>query len=249
MWLPLLHEHNNKQLQKWSESLSYSCGCDYIRFMKFFLDTCDIGEIEYLHSVGMVDGITTNPTIVAKSGRNFVEVLKEICAIVKTSVSAEVIALDHNGMLKEAESLLKIGEQITIKVPMTWEGLKACKELSKDGHKVNVTLCFSPAQALLAAKAGATYVSPFIGRLDDIGQNGMMLISEICQIFDQYPELSTEVLVASVRSVNHVIEAAKLGADVATVPPKVIREMIGHPLTDKGIAQFLKDWESAGQKI
>ncbi len=217
--------------------------------MKFFLDTCDIGEIEYLHSVGMVDGITTNPTIIAKSGQNFLDVLKQICKIVKTSVSAEVIALDHKGMLKEAEALLKIGSQITIKVPMTWEGLRACKELSKNGHKVNVTLCFTPAQALLAAKAGASYVSPFIGRLDDIGQNGMHLIAEICQIFNQYPELSTEVLVASVRNVNHVIEAAKLGADVATVPPKVVRDMINHPLTDNGIAMFLKDWEQAGQKI
>jgi transaldolase len=217
--------------------------------MKFFLDTCDIGEIEYLHSIGMVDGITTNPSIIAKSGQDFFTVLKQICKIVKTSVSAEVISLDHKSMLKEAEALLKIGKQITIKVPMTWEGLKACKELSKDGHKVNVTLCFTPAQALLAAKAGAKYVSPFIGRLDDIGQNGMQLIAEICQIFGQYPDLSTEVLVASIRNVNHVIEAAKLGADVATVPPKVVKDMINHPLTDKGIDIFLKDWEKMGQKI
>jgi len=217
--------------------------------MKFFLDTCDIGEIEHLHSIGMVDGVTTNPTIIAKSGQDFFSVLKQICKIVKTSVSAEVIATDHKGMLREAEALLKIGKQITIKVPMTWEGLKACKQLSKEGHKVNVTLCFTPAQALLAAKAGAKYVSPFVGRLDDIGQNGMQLIAEICQIFNQYPELSTEVLVASVRNVNHMIEAAKLGADVATAPPKVIREMINHPLTDKGIAMFLKDWEQVGQKV
>jgi len=217
--------------------------------MKFFLDTCDISEITFFHSMGMVDGVTTNPSIIAKSGMDFIEAIKEICSVVKTSVSAEVIATDYKDMLKEADSLLKIAEQITIKVPMTFDGLQACKTLSNNGHKVNVTLCFNPAQALLAAKAGATYVSPFIGRLDDIGQDGLTIIAEIAEMFSNYPEISTEILVASIRNVNHVIESAKIGADIATIPPKVLREMIQHPLTEKGIEIFLNDWKKTGQII
>jgi len=210
--------------------------------MKFFLDTCDIKEIEELFELGLVDGITTNPSIIAKSGRKHHEVLKDICAIIKTSVSAEVIATDFEGMIKEAKDLVKIGEQITIKVPMTFAGLKACKKLTDEGHTVNVTLCFSTAQALLAAKAGATYVSPFVGRLDDIGQNGMDLIADIVCSFQNYPDFTTQVLVASIRNPIHIIEAAKIGADVITTPPHVLRQMFNHPLTDKGIEMFLQDY-------
>lgn len=210
--------------------------------MKFYLDTCDIAEITALNELGLVDGITTNPTIIARSGLDFNAVLGDICRVIKTSVSAEVIATDYEGMLREAKELLKYGNQITIKVPLTYDGLKACRKLSSEGVKVNVTLCFSPSQALLAAKAGAAYISPFIGRLDDIGENGMQLVSDICQIYKNYPEIKTKVLVASIRSINHVIEAAKIGADVATIPPKVVREMFLHPLTDKGLQMFLDDW-------
>jgi transaldolase len=217
--------------------------------MKFFLDTCDISEIEFFSSMGLVDGVTTNPSIIAKSGKEFFPTLREICSIVKTSVSAEVISTEFKGMLKEAETLLKVGEQITIKVPLTFDGLRACRELTKQGHKVNVTLCFNPSQALMAAKAGATYISPFIGRLDDIGQDGMVLIADIQQMFVNYPDLPTELLVASVRNVNHVISAAKIGADIATVPPSVLRDMIKHPLTDSGLSKFLADWKKTGQKI
>lgn len=217
--------------------------------MKFFIDTADVAEIRDLAATGLVDGVTTNPSLVAKSGRNFIEVIEEICAIVPGPVSAEVAATTTEGMLAEAAKLVPIAPNVTIKVPLTWDGLKATKRLSADGVKVNVTLCFSAAQALLAAKAGAAFISPFVGRLDDIGLDGLDLIADICQIYDQYESIQTEVLVASVRSPGHVIEAAKMGAHVATLPPAVLRQLALHPLTDKGLAAFLKDWEATGQKI
>ena len=217
--------------------------------MKFFIDTADVDEIRDLASTGLVDGVTTNPTLIAKSGRNFIEVIGEICAIVPGPVSAEVAATTVDGMLAEAAKLVPIAPNVTIKVPLTWDGLKATKRLSADGIKVNVTLCFSAAQALLAAKAGAAFISPFVGRLDDIGLDGLDLISDICQIYDQYESIHTEVLVASVRSPGHVIEAAKMGAHVATLPPAVLRQLALHPLTDKGLAAFLKDWQASGQTI
>jgi transaldolase len=217
--------------------------------MKFFVDTADITEIRDLAATGLLDGVTTNPTLVAKSGRDFFEVLKEICAVVPGPVSAEVTATDAPGMIKEGETLAKLADNITIKLPMTWEGLKACRHFSDEGIMTNVTLCFSAPQALLAAKAGATFVSPFVGRLDDIGQVGMKLIEDICTIYKQYDALETQVLVASVRNLEHITDAAKLGAHVATIPPKVLRDMIHHPLTDKGLAQFLDDWKKTGQKI
>ena len=217
--------------------------------MKFFVDTADVGEIRELAATGLVDGVTTNPSLIMKSGRNFLEVVAEICDIVPGPVSAEVAATTTEGMLAEAAKLVPIAPNVTIKVPLTWDGLKATKRLSADGVKVNVTLCFSAAQALLAAKAGATFISPFIGRLDDIGLDGLDLIADICQIYDQYDSIQTEVLVASVRSPGHVIEAAKMGAHVATLPPGVLRQLALHPLTDKGLAAFLKDWEATGQKI
>lgn len=217
--------------------------------MKFFVDTADIAEIRDLAATGMLDGVTTNPSLVAKSGRDFFEVLKEICAVVPGPVSAEVTATDAAGMIKEGEKLARIADNITIKVPMTWDGLKACRHFTSKNIMVNVTLCFSSEQALLAAKAGATFVSPFIGRLDDIGQNGMQLIADICQIYRQYPNLKTEVLAASIRSAAHITEAAKLGAHVATIPPNVLRGLIKHPLTDKGLEIFLADWQKTGQKI
>ena len=217
--------------------------------MKFFVDTADVAEIEDLAATGLVDGVTTNPSLIMKSGRDFFEVIAEICALVPGPVSAEVAATTVDGMLAEAARLTPIAPNVTIKVPLTWDGLKATKRLTADGVKVNVTLCFSAAQALLAAKAGATYISPFVGRLDDIGQDGLDLISDICQIYAQYESLQTEVLVASVRSPGHVIEAAKMGAHVATLPPAVLRQLALHPLTDKGLAAFLKDWEATGQKI
>lgn len=217
--------------------------------MKFFVDTADIAEIEDLATTGLVDGVTTNPTLIMKSGRDFFEVIAEICALVPGPVSAEVAATTVDGMLAEAARLTPIAPNITIKVPLTWDGLKATKRLTADGVKVNVTLCFTAAQALLAAKAGATYISPFVGRLDDIGLDGLELISDICQIYEQYESIHTEVLVASVRSPGHVIEAAKMGAHVATLPPAVLRQLALHPLTDKGLAAFLKDWEATGQKI
>ncbi|MFO0389297.1 MAG: fructose-6-phosphate aldolase [Alphaproteobacteria bacterium] len=217
--------------------------------MKFFVDTADIAEIRDLAATGMLDGVTTNPSLVAKSGRDFFEVLKEICAVVPGPVSAEVTATDAAGMIKEGEKLARIADNITIKVPMTWDGLKACRHFTSKNIMVNVTLCFSAEQALLAAKAGATFVSPFIGRLDDIGQNGMQLIADICQIYRQYPNLKTEVLAASIRSAAHITEAAKLGAHVATIPPNVLRGLIKHPLTDKGLEIFLADWQKTGQKI
>lgn len=218
--------------------------------MKFFADTADVEEIAELAASGLVDGVTTNPTLVAKTGRNLFEVLREICALVPGPVSAEVAATDVDGMLREAYRLVEIAPNICIKVPLTWDGLRACRRLSGEGIAVNVTLCFSSAQALLAAKAGATFVSPFIGRLDDIGHRGMSLIEEICAIYANYRgTLKTEVLAASIRSIGHVVEAAKAGADVATMPPSVLRAMVRHPLTDKGLAAFLEDWARTGQQI
>ncbi|MCE2926658.1 MAG: fructose-6-phosphate aldolase [Rickettsiales bacterium] len=217
--------------------------------MKFFVDTADIAEIRDLAATGLLDGVTTNPTLVAKSGRDFFEVLKDICAVVTGPVSAEVTATDTDGMIKEGEKLARIADNITIKLPMTWDGLKACRHFSSKNIMTNVTLCFSAPQALLAAKAGATFVSPFVGRLDDIGEVGMKLIEDICTIYKQYDALETQVLVASVRSLQHITDAAKLGAHVATIPPKVLKEMIHHPLTDKGLATFLEDWKKTGQKI
>ena len=218
--------------------------------MKFFVDTAEIAEIEDLAATGMVDGVTTNPSLVAKSGRNFLEVVREICALVEGPISAEVTATTTDRMLAEGRHLAEIAPNVCVKLPLTWDGLKACRALSDEGTQVNVTLCFSPAQALLAAKAGATFVSPFVGRLDDIGYDGMQLIRDIVEIFDNYrATLKTQVLVASARNPVHVIEAARAGADVATLPPPVLRQLIQHPLTDKGLAAFLKDWEATGQKI
>ncbi|MFL6841006.1 MAG: fructose-6-phosphate aldolase [Sphingomicrobium sp.] len=216
--------------------------------MKFFADTAEISEIRELAETGLLDGVTTNPTLVHKSGRDFLEVVREIAAIVPGPVSAEVVALDYDGMLREAEVLRKIGGNIAIKVPLTPDGLKACRALTGDGTMVNVTLCFSAAQALLAAKAGATFISPFVGRHDDVGFDGMSLIADIRLIYDQY-EYPTQILVASVRHPMHVVEAAKIGADVMTAPPKIIWQLFKHPLTDAGIASFLKDWDSTGQAI
>ncbi|BBK44774.1 putative transaldolase [Allostella vacuolata] len=217
--------------------------------MKFFIDTADIAEIRELAATGLVDGVTTNPSLVAKTGRDFLETVAEICALVPGPVSAEVTATDHDGMLAEGRRLAKIAANVTVKVPLTPAGLRTCKALTDEGTMVNVTLCFSAAQAILAAKAGATFVSPFVGRLDDIGTDGMMLIEEICTIYDLYPALQTEVLVASVRNPGHVVAAAKLGAHVATLPPAVLRQMYHHPLTDKGLAAFLADWAKTGQSI
>jgi transaldolase len=216
--------------------------------MKFFVDTAEIAEIKELHETGLLDGVTTNPSLVKKSGRDFLEVVKEIAGVVPGPVSAEVVALDHQGMMKEAETLRKIADNIAIKVPLTIDGLKTCKALSGDGTMVNVTLCFSANQALLAAKAGATFISPFVGRLDDIGQPGIELIADIRLIYDNY-DFATQILVASVRGPIHILEAAKIGADVMTAPAAVIRQLFKHPLTDNGIAAFLKDWEATGQKI
>lgn len=217
--------------------------------MKFFVDTADVAEIRELAASGLLDGVTTNPTLIAKSGRDFIEVITEICKIVDGPVSAEVTATDAEGMIREGEKLAKIAKNIAIKVPLTWDGLKACKHFTGKGTMVNVTLCFSAAQAILAAKAGATFVSPFVGRLDDIGQSGMDLIADICDIYSQYDSFTTQVLVASVRNPMHVVEAAKLGAHVATCPPSVIKQLAQHPLTDKGLAAFLADWKKTGQKI
>jgi len=217
--------------------------------MKFFIDTADLDEIRDLAATGMVDGVTTNPSLVAKSGRDFFEVLKETCALVDGPVSAEVTATDHAAMLDEGRALAKLAPNIAVKVPLTPDGLKTCKALSADGVRVNVTLCFSAAQAILAAKAGAAFVSPFVGRLDDIGASGMDLIRDIVAIYRQYPAFGTEVLVASVRHPIHVVEAAKMGAHVATIPPAVLRQLFAHPLTDKGLAAFLADWEKTGQRI
>jgi transaldolase len=217
--------------------------------MKFFIDTADIAEIRDLAATGLVDGVTTNPSLIAKSGRDFLEVVREICAVVPGPVSAEVAATDHPTMLAEGRKLAKIAKNVTVKVPLTKDGLKTCKTLSSEGTMVNVTLCFSAAQAILAAKAGATFVSPFVGRLDDIGEDGMALIADIVQIYRNYPEFKTQVLVASIRQPMHVVQAAKLGAHVGTIPPAVLRQLFLHPLTDKGLAAFLADWAKTGQSI
>lgn len=218
--------------------------------MKFFIDTADVAEIADLAASGFVDGVTTNPSLIAKSGRNFIEVIKEICEIVPGPVSAEVTAVHFDEMLAEGRKLAKVAPNVCVKVPLTWDGLKTCRALANEGTQVNVTLCFQAGQALLAAKAGATFISPFVGRLEDVGHEGMALISDIVEVYRNYPDtLQTEVLVASVRGVNHVVEAARLGAHVVTLPPKVLRDMALHPLTDKGLAGFLKDWEATGQRI
>ncbi len=217
--------------------------------MKFFVDTADINEIKDLAETGLLDGVTTNPSLVAKTGRDFKATIAEICALVPGPVSAEVAALDYEGMMAEARVLTKIAKNVTIKVPLTWDGLKACKTLTGEGTMVNVTLCFSAAQALLAAKAGATFVSPFIGRLDDIGLDGLELIREIRQIYDNYPDLETEILAASIRTTGHVRDVALIGADVATIPASVLKALVKHPLTDKGLEQFMADWKKSGQKI
>jgi transaldolase len=217
--------------------------------MKFFIDTADLNEIRDLAATGLVDGVTTNPSLVAKTGRNFLDVVREICAVVAGPVSAEVAATDHATMLAEGRKLAKLARNVAVKVPLTPDGLKTCRALASEGTMVNVTLCFSAAQALLAAKAGASFISPFVGRLDDIGQTGMELIREIVTIYRNYPEIKTEVLVASIRSPLHVTEAAKMGAHVGTIPPAVLRQMYQHPLTDKGLAAFLADWKKTGQKI
>ena len=216
--------------------------------MKFFVDTADVDDIKELADTGLLDGVTTNPSLILKSGRDIHEVTKEICDLVEGPVSAEVTATDFDGMMKEAKVLAGIAENICIKLPLTMDGLKACNHLTDAGHETNVTLCFSANQALLAAKAGATYISPFIGRLDDMGIDGMELISEIRLIYDNY-DFGTEILAASIRSVNHVKESAMAGADVATIPPNVLKALVKHPLTDKGLDAFLADWAKTGQSI
>lgn len=216
--------------------------------MKFFADTAIIDDIRDLADAGLLDGVTTNPSLIAKSGRNFLEVVAEICGIVDGPVSAEVVALDYEGMMREAEIVRKVADNVAVKLPLTIDGLKACKALSDDGTMVNVTLCFSANQALLAAKAGATFISPFVGRHDDIGFDGMDLIEDIRLIYDNY-DFATEILVASVRHPVHVLQAAKIGADVMTAPPAVIKQLVKHPLTDKGIEAFMADWAKTGQTI
>lgn len=217
--------------------------------MKFFIDTADVEAIRELMETGLVDGVTTNPSLIAKSGRDFKEVIAEICEFVPGPVSAEVTAVEAAKMIEQGKHLAEIAENVAIKVPLTMEGLKACNALSNDGLMVNVTLCFNATQALLAAKAGATFISPFIGRLDDIGQDGMALIEEIREIYDNYEDLETEILAASVRTVGHVRDSALAGADVATLPPKIMHDLAAHPLTDKGLDAFLADWEKTGQSI
>jgi len=216
--------------------------------MKFFVDTADVAAIAELNDLGMVDGVTTNPSIILKSGRNILEVTKEICSIVSGPVSAEVVATKADEMIAEGRKLAEIAPNITVKVPLTWDGLRACKVLSGEGRMVNVTLCFSANQALIAAKAGATFISPFVGRLDDINMDGMELISDIRQIYDNYG-FDTQILAASIRMVNHITQCALVGADVITAPPSVIKALANHPLTDAGLAQFEKDWAKTGQKI
>ena len=216
--------------------------------MKIFLDSADINEIKTYIASGFVDGVTTNPSLIAKSGRNILEAISEICELVDGPVSAEVAATDFETMLAEGRKLAKLADNVTVKVPLTEDGLRTCRALSDEGTDVNVTLCFTAGQALLAAKAGATFISPFVGRLDDIGQDGMGLIEEIVTIYDQYG-FDTEVLVASVRSTQHVVDAATMGADVVTLPPKILGALYKHPLTDKGLAAFISDWEGTGQSI
>lgn len=217
--------------------------------MKFFVDTGDINEIRDLAATGLLDGVTTNPSLIAKAGKPFIPLIEEICSVVTGPVSAEVAATDYETMSKEGAKLAKIAPNVAVKVPLTPAGLKVCKELSDGGTMVNVTLCFTPMQALLAAKAGATFISPFVGRLDDISHDGMQLIADILTIYDNYPNFQTEVLVASVRHPVHLLEAARLGAHVATCPPDVIRKLYHHPLTDKGLAAFVEDWKKTGQSI
>jgi transaldolase len=217
--------------------------------MKFFVDTANLTEIEELAATGLLDGVTTNPTLVAAAKRDFKGLIADICRLVPGPVSAEVAATDTDTMLQEGRVLAKIASNVAVKVPMTWDGLKVCRALSDEGTMVNVTLCFSANQALLAAKAGATFISPFIGRLDDAGADGMDLIREIRTIYDNYPDLTTQILAASIRNVGHVKTAAMIGADVATVPPGVLRALAAHPLTDKGLQQFVADWQKTGQKI
>lgn len=216
--------------------------------MKFFVDSADLEQIAYLNDVGLVDGVTTNPSIIAKSGRDFIEVVKDICKIVDGPVSAEVVATKADAMIAEGRKLAKVASNVCVKLPLTMDGLKSCKTLTSEGIQTNVTLCFSANQALLAAKAGATFISPFIGRLDDLSLDGIELISDIRTIYDNYG-YETEILAASIRNVNHVKDCALVGADVMTAPPDVITKLAGHVLTDKGLAAFLKDWEGTGQSI
>lgn len=216
--------------------------------MKIFLDTADAAEIREYAATGLVDGVTTNPSLAAKTGRDYGELLKEICSIISGSVSAEVLSTDFDGMMKEGKAVSKIAKNITIKVPSTWDGMKACRALANDGLMVNVTLCFSPIQAMMAAKSGATFISPFIGRVDDVGEDGMGLIRDIRAIYDNYG-FKTEILAASIRSVSHVREAALAGADVATIPTDIFKKLISHPLTDKGLATFIADAKKANVTI
>lgn len=217
--------------------------------MKFFVDTADVTAIAELNDIGLIDGVTTNPSLILKSGRNILEVTQEICSLVEGPVSAEVTSMDYEGMMREAAVLAEIADNVCIKLPLTMDGLKVCKVLTTQGYKTNVTLCFSANQALLAAKAGATYISPFIGRLDDINIDGLQLIKDIRTIYDNYPDLKTQILAASCRTLNHVSDVAKIGADVATIPPDVIKKLVVHPLTNSGLAQFISDWEKTGQSI
>ncbi len=217
--------------------------------MKFFVDTADIAEIRDLADTGLLDGVTTNPSLVAKTGRSFLDLVAEICDVVNGPVSAEVASTDFETMLAEGKKLAKIADNVAVKVPLTPAGLKVCKALSSEGTMVNVTLCFSAAQAILAAKAGASFVSPFVGRLDDIGQEGMGLISDIVEIYNNYDYFKTEVLVASIRNPIHIVDSARLGAHVVTAPPSVLKQLFNHPLTDKGLAQFVADWQKTGQSI
>ena len=216
--------------------------------MKFFVDTAEIDEIRELNALGLVDGVTTNPSLIKKSGRDFIEVVREICGEVEGPVSAETVALDYEGMMSEGRKLAQLAPNIAVKVPLTWDGLKACRTLSEEGRMVNVTLCFSANQALLAAKAGATFISPFVGRLDDVNIDGMDLIRDIRTIYDNYG-YETEILAASIRSVNHIKDAALIGADVITAPASVLHKLAEHPLTENGLKAFLKDWSATGQKI
>ena len=216
--------------------------------MKIFLDSADIDEIRELSKTNLIDGVTTNPSLIAKSGRNILEVIEEICSIISGPVSAEVTATDYETMMLEANRFIKLAKNVSIKVPLTRDGLQTCRTLSEKGVSVNVTLCFSPSQAILAAKAGASFISPFVGRLDDIGQNGLDLIYDIVEIYNNY-NFKTEVLVASVRGVHHIVESAKIGANIVTIPAKTFKEMYNHPLTDKGLASFLSDWKKTGQSI
>jgi transaldolase len=217
--------------------------------MKFFVDTADINEIKDMASTGLIDGVTTNPSLIMKSGKSFLPLIEEICGIVSGPVSAEVASTDYETMWKEADKLRSIADNVAVKVPLTPAGLKVCKRLSDEGTMVNVTLCFSAAQAILAAKAGAAFVSPFVGRLDDIGHDGLTLIQEIVGIYANYPNFETEVLVASVRNPMHIVESAKIGAHVATCPASVIKQLYNHPLTDKGLTAFVEDWKKTGQSI